>query len=150
MAKKKNVDKLVSKMLKKAAAKKAKKGRASFGWKASEHPELTVAQLQNEKKMKDGTLHFIMYRLWRGYKIARGQNDVEKLKYYAKGIDKVKQEMDRRGIKDKHSNPLTRHATPFPPRKVGDKKLPRYADGLWLRETKGGAVKIIAPIKIIK
>ena len=109
-------------------------------------------------EVTDNKLHFLMYTVWKGYTIARNEpastKQQERLKYYSDGIDKIKAEMDRRGLTDKHSNRFKRHALPFPPKKWRNgrtgTKLPRYADGLWFRPEKGGTVTIISPLKIIR
>jgi hypothetical protein len=35
----------------------------------------------------------VLSKCWKGYKIANGQNDVEKMRYYAEGIRKAQQEL---------------------------------------------------------
>lgn len=132
--------------LAKAKAVLAKKAQAKAKtkhtpWKASQHPAIPVTAL---KKMKEGTLRYVMYRAWRGYTIARATDDKKKMAYYAEGIDKMKQEMARRGMSDKHNKSFSRKAL-GPTKEQG--KIPKYADGVWLKD--GGKIRIISPLKII-
>jgi len=109
-------------------------------------------------ELSDNRLHYLMYVNWKGYKIARNEKpgphktpaDIEaRIRYYTEGIDKVKAEMARRGIKDhrNHYIDLKRKATPFP---TAPRKLPRYADGLFLSQKGTGKTIIIAPLSILK
>lgn len=130
--------KLIEEMRKKVAAAKAAKAKSGT---AKGH-KTTMRPLD---KMTVGKLEYCLYQVWKGYRIARGKNEVEKMKHYAAGIDKFKNELARRGVKDKHGKDYTKHALPFP----GKPKIPRYADGVWLK-AKGGGVTVISPWKPVK
>jgi hypothetical protein len=139
---------------KKAAAKAAfhKKvttphTKRSFGWKASDHPAISIEKL---RKISTNKLEFILFQAWKGYRIAHGQGDKEKLKYYAEGIDKVTAELEGRpDITDRQRRELKKHAVLKDTHKLPH-RLPRYADGLWLKEGASSKVTIIAPIAFFK
>ena len=112
-------------------------------------------------QLSENRLHFLMYVCWKGYTIARyekpGPERDKRLKYYAEGVDKIKAEFTRRGIKDKrhHDIDIQHKAKPFPTGPTAKhperKKFPRYADGIWLTDTgtDKGKLRIISPLNIL-
>jgi len=139
---------------KKAAAKPpAHHTRAAkaYHWKASDHPAISIEKL---RKIDTNTLEYILFQTWKGYKIAHGQNDIPKLKYYTEGIDKVTAELEGRpDITARQRRQLKKHALMKDEsghHTILPKHLPRYADGLWLREKAGAKVTIISPVAFFK
>lgn len=91
-------------------------------------------------QITDRQLEGAMYHAWKGYTIARNQKDWKKLEYYTAGIDRIKTEMARRGMKDKRNKSMALPA--LGPRKEQG-KLPRYADGVHFKKTPGSTLSIV-------
>lgn len=149
-AKKPKVSALVAKIQAKAAKKREELAKTKA--KASSHSGVSKvgsgpAELRRLHKTSTNKLEYLLFQAWKGYRIARGQNDIKRLKYYAEGIDKFSQELEGRpDITEAQRRQLKKHALPFPKK---PNALPRYADGLWLKEKSApGGVQVISPLKI--
>ena len=139
--------------------------KTSHRWTQKAHPPIPLSILsavyesgkeKGQFKITTRQLYGMIYKVWRGYTFAR--NDMKryqtgpkhadaekKAKYYAEGIDKMKQELNRRGEKNRKLEKFIVYAKPrhYPLRP----KLPKYADGIWLQH--GSKVEIISPLRIL-
>lgn len=155
-AKKSKVSALVASLQAKAAKKREElaKQRATASARpgGKEYHGVTdvgsgPAELRRLHKTSTNKLEYLLFKAWKGYRIAHGQNDQKRLKYYADGIDKFSQELETRpDITEAQRKELKKHALPFPKK---PNALPRYADGLWLKDKASpGGVKILSPLQI--